>query len=467
MKWSQAASVLLASSGVNAFVVNNNPSQRTAATFANHQLHKHVLREASVAVPTILRAAPEDEDNDETPFNPYADPNYPELEFINYDDPEYVVDQGDEFSGATTEDTTEEEIEAMREERRRKNDEYQFETYHAECLKSGDQFKGEWTVYRTSTFMEGVEDAEDAKPRFKKENDVMRVVASGRKIKVDEKYVPDGGYTFRVDGERLVHEERIAEAKDFEEDDEWEELVHARETGEDGNVEELVGRTYCPSPMSSFDFRGPAGAMCVGNCYTIANATPIDTSKVGTLDGPYSELRTEIGIQYKRMRFRVKWDYRTKAGSEDEGADASPALHLYSMIVCRETRERWPRYASDRNVDDSFSEKLFGAPGANGGLYDPPPVGSSGQASQYMFLDLEGGASVLFPHKIDQDPNEHDGNGWVQTLDWAPGRIRYQADRKVHGGAKIRGLRSLELSEVQSEDADQWRPNDSGTDMLQ
>ena len=62
-------------------------------------------------------------------------------------------------------------------------------------------------------------------------------------------------------------------------------------------------------------------------------------------------------------------------------------------------------------------------------------------------IDLDGGASVLFPHTIDQDPAAFDGNGWVTSLDWTPGAIRYQADRKVNSGTKIKGLRSLELSE--------------------
>jgi len=57
--------------------------------------------------------------------------------------------------------------------------------------------------------------------------------------------------------------------------------------------------------------------------------------------------------------------------------------------------------------------------------------------------------------------------GWVTSLDWTPGRIRYQLDRKVLGGTKLKGLRTLELSEVQGEDADRWRPKDGGSNMRQ
>jgi len=352
----------------------------------------------------------------------------------------------------------------MREERRLGNDEYQFETYHAECLKSGDEFKGEWTVYRTSTFMEGVVEEDGAFPRFKKEEYVRKVVTCGKKIMLD---APPGGFEFRLDGERIVHQERLAEAYDFEEDGEWEEVIAAAKAAaeEGGGGEEVVGKSYAPKQTSSFDFRGPAGVMCVGNCYTVSDAIPLRGEKEEhNFDGPFYEMRSEIGIQYKRMRYRVKWDYRVKANAKEE---ETPALHLHSMIVCRETRERWPRHKSGRNVDDSISEKLFGAPGAQGGLFDKPPVGSEEQASQYMLLDLEGGATVLFPHKIDQDPEAHGGFGWVQTLDWSPGRIRYQADKKIRGGKEVRGLRTLELSEIEAADVDKWRPNDSGTDMRQ
>ena len=378
----------------------------------------------------------------------------------------------------------------MREERRRRNDEYQFETYHAEMLKSGDLYKGEWTVYRTSTFLEGVDDNDDDDndenengstnnisdvPRFKKERRVRKVVTNGKKIAVTN--IPEGGFEYRVDGERIIHEERVALSTDFEDagEEEWEEYNNINgkfDPSEDG----LVGKRYYPEEIKAQDFRGEGGIMCVGNCYTICDAVPLNANEQDTanssddddddseFDGPFSELRTEVGIQYKRMRFRVKWDYRVK---EHDLTKENPALYLYSMIVCRETRERWPRYQTVSNVDNSITEPLFGPPGAPGGLYDPPLVGSDQQAMQYMLLDLEGYASVLFPYKIDQDPEAHDGNGWVQSLDWSPGRIRFQADRKVLGGTKVRGLKTLELSEVEAKNADRWRPSDDGQDMRQ
>ena len=414
------------------------------------------------------------------------------LEFVNYDDPEYVVDQGDEFySNPSSPDDTEEKIEEMREDRRRRNDEFQFETYHASILKSGESFKGEWTVYRTSTFLEGQEGEVDVNglPRLVKAKKVMKVVSSGSKIQVP---MPTSSDTtvpvMRVDGERIVHVERLAVADDFRDDEskgvKGEEQSTQEKNGANGSGEldammkehaqmelDIIGKQYWPDQMGSRDFRGQAGIMCVGNAYTICHAVPLVAADQQDytnekFDGPFEELRTELGIQYKRMRFRVKLDYKTK-DSEQINKDSYPALDLKTITVCRETLERWPRYDNKLNVDDAVSANLFGPAGASGGLYDPPPVGSEKQAKQYMMLDLEGGATLLFPHKINQDPGAHGGNGWVTSLDWTPGRLRYQVDRKVLGGLKVRGLRTLELSEVEGADADRWRPKDGGEDMRQ
>mmetsp|Transcript_14278 Transcript_14278/g.27088 ORF Transcript_14278/g.27088 Transcript_14278/m.27088 type:complete len:85 (+) Transcript_14278:514-768(+) len=84
-----------------------------------------------------------------------------------------------------------------------------------------------------------------------------------------------------------------------------------------------------------------------------------------------------------------------------------------------------------------------------------------------MTVDLEGYTTLLFPHRMDQSPEAFGGNGWVTSLDWTPGRIRYQVDRKVLGGRKLKGLRTLELSEVQGADASDYRPRDGGADMRQ
>jgi hypothetical protein len=57
-----------------------------------------------------------------------------------------------------------------------------------------------------------------------------------------------------------------------------------------------------------------------------------------------------------------------------------------------------------------------------------------------MLLNLDGGATALFPYLMDQDPEAHPGSGWFTSLDWTPGDLRFQVDRKV----KVNGGKGLE-----------------------
>jgi len=72
----------------------------------------------------------------------------------------------------------------------------------------------------------------------------------------------------------------------------------------------------------------------------------------------------------------------------------------------------------------------------------------------------------MFPVRITQG-REYEGKGWVVSLDWTPGETRYQVDRKFLAGAEMKGLRTLELSEVKAEQADEYRPRGSPEDMRQ
>ena len=400
-----------------------------------------------------LRAEVSDDDDSKTE-NPYQDPNYPDLEFVNYDDPEYRVDQGvsDEFFDPSESSTpsTEEQIEAMREDRRKRNDEFQFETYYRDVLKSGDEYKGEWTVYKTSTFLPEMEDDPSGIPRFAMAGKPLKVISKGERITLKDIESDEA-----LDAERLLHKETLY--VDSDGDDRSPEIQRLEE--------DIVSTRYCPEQLSAFDFRGQQGIMCVGNGYTVCTAIPlIEDSSKAPHEGPFSEYFAEVGIQSDIMRFRIKLDYAVR----DEDTVLLPPLHLRSMAVCRETLGMWPRNEKYTSAAEAKTgEALFGPPGAHGGLYDPPPVGSEEQASQYMMLELDGGATVLFPYLMDQDPDKYPDSGWVTSLDWTPGKIRFQVDRKVNGGKDILGLKTLELSEVQSADADTYRPKDGGQNMRQ
>jgi hypothetical protein len=423
----------------------------------------------------VLRASEpssaQDEDAEqEKEINPYADPNYPELEFVNYDDPEYRVDQGvdNEFFDPTS---TEEQVEAMREERRVKNDEYQFETYYRDILKEGQEYKGEWLVYQTTTVEDdpvigvGVGVVAGPPRLAKMSGEPLKVITRGERIEIKSSSSSSAAASEnnRLKHTRLIHHETIYTDMDKKKSPEQ---VRA-ET-------EIMNSKYTPLEISSRDFRGEQGIMCVGNAYTICSAVPLhkgqqqqQAGESTTHDGPFSQYRSEIGIQSDLLRFRIKLDYAVRANEQE--TQVLPPLHLKSLIVCRETLGMWPRNEKYKSKAEAITgEALFGPPGAPGGLYDPPPVGSEEQASQYMMLDLEGGATLLFPYLIDQNPDAYPNSGWVTSLDWTPvGPYRYQVDRKVNADKGILGLRTLELSEVGSANAADWRPKDGGADMRQ
>jgi len=372
---------------------------------------------------------------------------YPDLEFVNYEEGEGVEwgDGDDLFPRMGSDADTDREVEEMRETQRVQNDVFQFNTYHQKFLE-GREWQGEWTVYRTSTFMEGFEDVvdENGAPRLMR-SDPLRAISTGTKIVTDAS-LPDYG------GAHIRHSEcYVPDPSDDETDSDT-------APGEEP-------APFWPAELDVYGFRGPQGNMFVGPAYTLCDAdlvtgctapeVRVPHAMLGEVHaGPFSGLRSEVGIADGDVRMRVKLDYRVMP---DEGPRPHPQLRLASLTVCREADGRWPG-AEDRC--------FTGEAGARGGLHDPPPLGGAEQEAQYMMLELEGFATCLFPHTIDQDPEAHDGRGWVATLDWAPGDMRYQADRKFVGGAGLKGLRSLELTEIQSKNAEQYKPQKGPQDMF-
>lgn len=204
----------------------------------------------------------DDEASDDTdePINPYADPNYPDLEFVNYDDPEYVVDQGinDEFF------STEEKVEEMREERRRRNDEYQFQTYFKDVLHNGKSvYKGEWTVYQSSWFAGGEKSRTSGGPPeiFQATDEPLTVVSRGFK-----KDLTSAEQAYDIDAERIYHSEESEQASLMAD-----EGIAAFEAAADKGSETsstvesvILSNLYWPEALKARDFRGEQGIMVCG-----------------------------------------------------------------------------------------------------------------------------------------------------------------------------------------------------------
>jgi hypothetical protein len=301
--------------------------------------------------------------------------------------------------------------------------------------------------------MAGSDDNPLGIPRLRKAANPLKVITRGERVNIELSEPSE----FRLDSERIFHHEKV-----FTEADEEKSPEQLRQE------EMSMSTKFWPTELSARDFRGQQGIMLVGNCYTICMGVKLE--QVGEQiahEGPFSEYRAELGIQCDLLRFRIKLDYSVL--EEDTKAMEFPPLHLRSMTVCREALGMWPRAENYKSAIEALTESAFyGPPGASGGLYDPPPVGTDEQASQYMMLDLDGGATVLLPYLMDQDASVHgEKSGWVTSLDWTPGKFRYQADRKIKGGKEMMGLRTLELSEVLGADAATYRPRDGGSNMRQ
>lgn len=194
-----------------------------------------------------------DDDEEEKPTNPYADPSYPDLEFVDYSDPEYSIDQSEEYF------SDEAALEEMREERRRRNDEFQFRTYHRDFCHT---YKGEWTTYTTNL----MDDPTAAMPLLK-ENDVKQTIVSSavKEIRDDE------STDFEIDREFIrhiqVHQQPSlmgdAGIAAFE-----------ASTPSDGDTGGPQLLSYWPETLLARDFRGEQGIMICGkyvelNCYHI------------------------------------------------------------------------------------------------------------------------------------------------------------------------------------------------------
>ena len=111
------------------------------------------------------------------------------------------------------------------------------------------------------------------------------------------------------------------------------------------------------------------------------------------------------------------------------------------MAILREGRGGTAFYPSDSEE----AADIDGSPGR--GLYDPPP----GDNLDYCSLYIEGGVTLVFPTRVTAG-----GSGAI-SLDWIAGTMRYQLDRKFK---KLDGsLSSLELTEIQKEDAEKYLPD--------
>lgn len=236
-----------------------------------HRGKQHVLRQSSNS-----ENDKEEDPEEETYVNPYADPNYPDLEFVDYSDPAYASDRSEYFADDIDDEDwkTELEIEKLREERRRQNDEYQYQVYYRDVLRNGATFYGEWQIYETSTFrkttkqsssLDNPPSSSPPPPQLIRRPVALAVQSSAHKRILDDK---DTTIRSTVDDywnekEHIQHFEQIVLDPGI-----GEFLAQQQQTNseDDDNPEQQQSSlpTYWPEELRARDFRGHQGIMVCG-----------------------------------------------------------------------------------------------------------------------------------------------------------------------------------------------------------
>jgi hypothetical protein len=275
-----SSALLLTCTTINAFGVaslrRHQPPHNTAAGGLppphHHQIESFDRSESSrlfqcrrhqsyVALRARQQEKEDDDEEDKKKINPYADPNYPDLEFVDYSDPEYSINQSDEYFSTTPPapsrqnaevEKVEEQalLEEMREEQRRGNDEYQFRTYHRDFCHT---YHGEWTIYTTNLLT----DPTCAIPTLQEVSTKATVVSRGEKI-----MRADSTSRYDIDKEFIRHFQGFQRPTLM--NDAGIEAFFDEASSSSSPEHELLLLPYWPETLQARDFRGEAGIMVCG-----------------------------------------------------------------------------------------------------------------------------------------------------------------------------------------------------------
>lgn len=246
--------------------IHRQQQQWQPMTFVlRHQNHQNVMLSAKNSENNENND--DNDDEKEEYVNPYADPNYPDLEFVDYSDPEYMSDRSEYFADDDGEDDdwkTEQEIEKLREERRRKNDEYQYQVYYRDVLRNGAKFYGEWQIYETSTFRKqpttSSSQDNNLPPQLIKRPVTLAVQSSAQKqstVLNNPSTTADGDENVDIyDHEHIQHFEQIVMDPGIGE--------FLSQIKDDEDSSQSLLSTYWPEELRARDFRGHQGIMVCG-----------------------------------------------------------------------------------------------------------------------------------------------------------------------------------------------------------
>jgi hypothetical protein len=340
-----SALILLTCTTIDAFGVSSlrrhqrHPPHNTAAVAGgglpppHHQLESSSSR-CQIQCPrryqsssVALRARQQEKDNDDddnnkTKINPYADPNYPDLEFVDYSDPEYSINQSDEYFSTNSpppsnqnaddndndkdDDNEQVLLEEMREEQRRGNDEYQFRTYHRDFCHT---YRGEWTIYTTNL----LSDPTCTIPTLQESSTKATVVSRGEKI-----IRTDSTSSYDIDKEFIRHFQEF-QRPTLMNDAGIEAFFDETSSSSSSSEHELLLLPYWPETLQARDFRGEAGIMVCGRYDSslfallfVAMAKKLSAREMAIINfsltpyGPYVIERTLFAPRYRSIPINKK-----------------------------------------------------------------------------------------------------------------------------------------------------------------
>jgi len=204
-------------------------------------------------------------------------------------------------------------------------------------------------------------------------------------------------------------------------------------------------QTFLPA-----EFRTAQGNQCVGGAFTLVRVEqePLSPPATSSLDAPRQYV-AEVGLIEGLLRVRVRFAFqavRPQAPSQVLSREESERFHLelLGMVVIKEARP-------DASPFD-LQPLLKNEPGV--ALYDPQAWGEP-----YVEIKLAPRLTILYPRGIAVD------SPTVLTIQWeGPSGMRYQVDRKFEN--LIGSIKTLELTEIRTQDAESFPPSYQPVDLL-
>jgi hypothetical protein len=206
-------------------------------------------------------------------------------------------------------------------------------------------------------------------------------------------------------------------------------------------AESLLLRATKSSFLSS-DFRPANGNQVVGNVFSLCQT---EFASDDTQKKKPNTMVAEVAVREGPIRTRVRWAFtKQPTAALDPKEHSRYDLSLAGLLIIRESLVD----ASPMDLLPLLDQKL------GPGIWDPQEGGEP-----YVQIDLPGKLSLLFPRGL----SAATGHGTL-TIEWEGQGMCFQIDRKFRDLSG--GLKSLELTEIRTEDTSKYLPDFPTYDIL-